>query len=93
MEFREFASIFVSLNGIPSCFFFRRRVRKGNSESLLLFLFHRTEFQVAFSTVKGFGREFQEFASIFIPRNGIPRKGSERNSKSFLFRGTTGITL
>jgi hypothetical protein len=28
-EFREFASIFVQQNGIPSCFLFRGRVRNG----------------------------------------------------------------
>jgi hypothetical protein len=52
---------------------------EGNSESLLLFLFRGTEFRVVFSSLEGFGREFQEFASISVPRNGIPR--------CFLFRG------
>ncbi len=37
-----------------------------NSESLLLFLFHRNG--VAFSSAEWFGKEFREFASIFVPR-------------------------
>ncbi len=86
MEFWEFASVFVPRNGILSCFLFRRLV----------------------------GMEFQEFASLFVLWNIIPScfllggifsngirrvcfyriasiYGSERNSKSFLSRGTTGI--
>jgi hypothetical protein len=43
-----------------------------NSESLLLFLFHRMEFRVVFFSAEGFGSECREFASICIPRNGIP---------------------
>jgi hypothetical protein len=64
-EFREFSSIFVPRNEIPSCF-----------------LLCRTE--------------FREFASIFVPWYRILsifsplRNGSERNSESFLFRGTAG---
>ncbi len=52
---------------------------EGNSESLLLFWFHGTEFRVDFSSAEGFGREFWEFASIFVQRNGIP--------SCFLFHG------
>jgi hypothetical protein len=44
-----------------------------NSESLLLFLFQRTEFRVVFSSAKSLGTEFQVFASILVLRNGIPR--------------------
>ena len=43
-----------------------------NSVSLLLFLFHRTKFQVVFSSAEVFGTEFREFPSIFVPRIGIP---------------------
>ncbi len=43
-----------------------------NSESLVLFLFRGTEFRVVFSFAEWFGTEFQVFASIFVPRNGIP---------------------
>jgi hypothetical protein len=56
--------------------------RKGsdrNSESTLLFLFHGKEFRVVFSSAEGFGTEFRDYASIFVPRNGIP--------SCFLFRG------
>ncbi len=34
---------------------------EGNSESLLLFQFHGTEFRVVFSSAEGFGTEFREF--------------------------------
>ncbi len=51
-----------------SCFLFRGMVRKGIWESLLLFLFHETEFRVVFSSAERFGRECREFASIFVPR-------------------------
>ncbi len=47
--------------------------------SMLLFLFHWTEFWVGFSSEEWFGTEFQLFAPIFVPRNGIPN--------CFLFRG------
>jgi hypothetical protein len=56
-----------------------RNGSERNSESLLLFLFHGTEFRVIFSSAKGFGTEFREYGSIFDPRNGIP--------SCFLFRG------
>ncbi len=39
-----------------------------HSESLLLFFFHGTEFQVVFSSTEWFGTEIREFASIFVPR-------------------------
>jgi hypothetical protein len=87
---------------LKACFH-PRNASEWNSESLLLFLFHGTEFQVVFSS-----------ASIFVSRNIIPScfllggmvsngirrvcfyriasiYGSEQNSKSFLSRGTTGI--
>ncbi len=67
-----------------------------NSESLFLFLFQGTKFQVVFSSAKGFWREFQELASIFYHRTEFrvvfsSAKGFEGNSKNlllFLFRGT-----
>ncbi len=52
---------------------------KWNFESLLVFLFHRIEFRVLFSSAEGFGTESWEFASIFVIPNGIP--------SIFLFRG------
>ena len=42
-----------------------------NSESLVLFLFHVTEFRVVFSSAEWFWTEFLELASIFVPRTGI----------------------
>ncbi len=65
---REFRVVSLPLKG-----------SEGNSEILLLFLFHGTEFRDVFSSAEGFGREFRDFASISVPRNGIPR--------CFLFRG------
>ncbi len=60
-------------NGIPRfCFYFCSTEQnselfsipcKGserNSESMLLFLFHGTEFRFVFSSAKGFGTEFRE---------------------------------
>jgi hypothetical protein len=58
-----------------------------NSESLLLFLLHRNG--VAFSSAEWFGKEFREFASIFVPWYTEFRAFS--SSDSFLFRGTAGI--
>jgi len=72
---KEFRGVFSSSEGL-----------EGNSESLLLFLFHGVKFQVVISSAEGFGREFREFAFIFVPR-----KGSERNSENFLFLGTAEI--
>jgi hypothetical protein len=41
-------------------------------ESWLLFLFHGTEIRFLLSSLEGFGTEFRELASIFVPLNGIP---------------------
>jgi hypothetical protein len=43
------------------------------------FLLHKKEFRVVFSSAEWFGTELWEFASFFVPRNGIP--------SCFLFRG------
>jgi hypothetical protein len=56
-----------------------RNGSERNSENLHLFWFHGTEFRVVFSSAEWFGTELWEFASIFVPRNGIP--------SYFLFRG------
>jgi hypothetical protein len=66
-------------NGIPRvCFYFWSKERnsklfslprKGlerNFESMLLFLFHGTEFRVVTSSAEGFGTEFRE---VSVPRN------------------------
>ncbi len=72
-------------NGIPRvCFYFCSTERnskliflplkssEGNFESLLLVWYHGTEFRVVFSSAEGFGRQFWEFACIFVQQNGIP---------------------
>ena len=69
-EFREFASIFVPRNGIPSCFFFRWSVRKGIQRDIFYFLLNGTEFRVLFSSAEGFGTEFRDF--LFRGPAGIP---------------------
>jgi len=58
-------------NKIPrvSCFgkkFQEFHASERNSESLLLFLFHGTEFRVVFSFAEWFGIEFQVFRSEFL---------------------------
>jgi hypothetical protein len=63
---------------LTACFL-PRHASERNSESLLLFLFHGMEFRVVFSSEEWFGTVFQVFASIFVPRNGIP--------SFFLFHG------
>ncbi len=78
-EFRQFGSIFFPRNGIPSCFLFWWRIRKGIMRVFFYFCIHGKEFRVVFSSAEVFGREFREFASIFVQRNGIP--------SCFLFRG------
>jgi hypothetical protein len=74
-----------------------RNGSERNSESLLLYFFHGTELRVVFSSAEGFGREFREYASIFVSteRNSelfsLQLKCLEGNSKSsllFLFNGT-----
>jgi hypothetical protein len=81
--FLYLAAFCSTRNGISSCFssaeWFGTEFREvsvprnsRNSEILLLFLFHGTEFPVVFSSAEGFGTEFRQFVSIFVPRNGIP---------------------
>ncbi len=67
--FRQFVSIFVPRNGVPSCFFFRGRVRSWILR--VCFYFCSTERNSDFFSFR--------------------RKGSERNSERFLFRGTAVI--
>jgi hypothetical protein len=84
-------------NGIPRvCFYFCSTERnselfslprKGselNSASMLLFLFHGTEFRVVFSSAEGFGTEFREF--LFRRTAGIPSEITIC-SVNFVFRG------
>ncbi len=79
-EFQVFASICVLRNGIPSCFL-PRNASEWNSESLLLFLFHGTEFRAFFSSAERFGTEFREFS---VPRN--RQNSAGRNQLFRLFR-------
>jgi hypothetical protein len=53
--------------------------RKGILRLFFYFCIHGKEFRVVFSSAEVFGREFREFASILVQRNGIP--------SCFLFRG------
>ncbi len=55
------------------------RIESFYSSALLLFLFHGAEFHVVFSSAKWFGKEFQVFVSISVPRKGM--------LSCFLFRG------
>jgi hypothetical protein len=61
------------------------------------FLFQGTEFRVVFSTAEGSRNGVMRVCFYFYSteRNSelfsLPRKGSERNSESFLFGGTAGI--
>ncbi len=68
-EFREFS---VPRNG-----------SERNSEILLIFLFHGTEFRAFFSYAKRFGTEFREF-SVPVPRNS--RNSAGTNQLFRLFR-------
>ncbi len=67
-----------------------RNGSERNSDSLLQYFFHGTEFRVVFSSAEGFGREFWEYSSIFVSteRNSelfsLPLKCSEGNSESLL---------
>jgi hypothetical protein len=77
--------------------FCTRHTSYGNSKSLLLFLFHGTEFRVVFSSAEwvqnGIPRVFFCLCSMLQNSEHFSplRKGSEQNSESFLFRGTHRI--
>ncbi len=58
-------SYFCSTEPNSELFSFPRNDPERNSESLVLFLFHITEFRAFFSSAGWFGMEFREFASIF----------------------------
>ena len=77
--FREFISIFYCMERNSELCSLPRNGSERNSENLHLFWLHGTKFRVVFSSAEGFGPELWEFASIFVPRNGIP--------SYFLFRG------
>ncbi len=64
--------LFCSTLRNSELFFPPEKGSERNYGSLLLFLFHGTEFRVVISSAEGFGTELWEFASIFVPQNGIP---------------------
>jgi hypothetical protein len=68
-EFREFISIFVLRNGNPSFFSLLQNGSEQNYESLLLFLFHGTEFRAFFFSAERFRMEFPEFSVLRNSRN------------------------
>ena len=69
---RRVCFCFCSTEGKSELLPLPRNGSERNSENLHLFWFHRTEFRVVFSSGEGFGTELWQFASIFVPRNGIP---------------------
>ncbi len=89
-------------NGIPTvCFYFcsternselfslPRKGSESNSESLLLFLFHGTEFRVVSSSAEGFGTEFRE---VSVPRNSRNSVGNDhlfRLPRNYFFVGNS----
>ncbi len=77
--FREFIFIFCCTEMNSELCSLPRNDSERNSGNLHLIWLHGTEFRVVFSSAEGFGTELWEFASIFVPRNGIP--------SYFLFRG------
>jgi hypothetical protein len=63
-----------------------------NSESLLHFLFHGSEFCAFFSSAEWFGTEVRELLLFLFHCTKFRAFFSlERNFESFLFRGTAGI--
>jgi hypothetical protein len=77
--FREYVSIFCCTDRNSELCSLTRNGWERNSENLHLFWLHGTEFRVVFSSAEEFGTELWQFASIFVPRNGI--------QSCFLFRG------
>jgi hypothetical protein len=70
--FREFISIFWNSGKEFRAVFSSAEWFGTEIENLHLFWFPGTEFRVVFSSEEEFGTELWEFASIFVPRNGIP---------------------
>jgi hypothetical protein len=65
---------------------------------LVLFVFSSaewfgTEFRVVFSSAKRFRREFREFASVSVPRNGIPSCFSSAEGFGREFRKLASISV
>jgi hypothetical protein len=92
-EFRQFAFIIFPRNGIPSCFLFRWRIRKGILRVFFYFCIHGKDFRVVFSSAEGNSESLllflfngTEFLVVFSSPEGF---GTEFGG--FLFRWTVGI--
>jgi hypothetical protein len=59
-------------NRLPSCFLFRRMVRNGVPRVCFYVCSMRNGIRVVFSSSEWFRTESQEFASMFVPWDGIP---------------------
>ncbi len=70
-DMKNIQKILLQQTELPACFC-PIHASERNSESLLLFLFHGTEFRVGLSAVEWFESKFREFASIFVLRYRIP---------------------
>ncbi len=66
-EFRQFASLFVPRNGIPSCFLFRWRVWKGILRVCFYFCFHGRNPELFSLLQKGSERNSEVFCSAEQP--------------------------
>jgi hypothetical protein len=75
---------FCSTERNSELFSLPRKGSERNSESMLLFLFHGTEFRVVLSSAEGFGTEFRRF--LFRGTAGIPSEISICSVYS-VFRG------
>jgi hypothetical protein len=95
-EFREFFSIFVPRNGIPSCFLFRGIVL-SRIPSVCFYFCSTERNSELFSLPRNGSERNSESLLLFccIVHNSEHfsplRNCSERNFESFLFRGTAGI--
>ncbi len=94
-EFREFSSIFVPRNGIPSCFLFRWRVRKGIPRVCFYFCSTKRNIELFSLPLKCSEGNYEslllflfngtEFRVVFSSAEGF---GTE--FRGFRFRGTAG---
>ncbi len=76
-----FLSDFCLMELNSELFSLPRNVSERNAESLLLVLFHGTEFRAFFSSAERFGTEFRQFS---VPRNS---RNSPEQSNCSVFRG------
>ncbi len=93
---REFPSVCLFHNGIPSYFLFRGMVRNGIREIALIFVTRKGIPSICL--FRGMVRKESPRVCFYLCSTvensehfSLPGNGSERNSDSFLFRGTAGI--